>query len=872
MGLAFDLDALDLPAVDWFNVFILASKGTEVELGPYYNRWDGIFIPPPGEFDVIIRDVKQFDGCLVVVGGYRAQWQDDPHSVGLNDSGKYAWDGFVAVNRGFNWTYPLGSQGSDFKPSPFAESAIVPDQWAILPMRMPLEWDSGTAFDDNRVGLYGVDVIKRSPEFGATLSQNVGHPIDQLVMCGFGAVDPSSEGLPTGQDYVGAIYVVPVATGNYSLTDVQGATEPIFWGVYSDMKIFSAQYTWNCNDVNHIDNTPFGARFGEVANDGQYDLSEALGDNTIIVATGLSPPPSGDRLSARNRYPRRFLGISSVEAVIPGGEPISPNAGGPVIIVGDCFKESGGATDGSYPLMVYAIPAVDTNIVYPVLSGRTDENIQLEDTGVSYDLQGAWFRYAIPTTDFIVGDVGVKPVLLLAENVTHGASTSAEIYIVSGTNGESGLTRGQVPYIAGADPIVGNISILPYAVSGGSWETATGDTLPVRWTGFANQMRTFTLDEESQSKETFLPIEDENGTPVGQFNNYNRFGFTNATQEASFTPGVATNQVAVLMGVTISGGTYTPHVLTFDDGTIGCTVDTPGGPAPFTVSNTGYSRDYGITLRNQIISGGTNAYPVSASWDNDRDQWLFIYARQSGSFAIISCRSDFEQFIDQTDNLLIFTGVMGTPPNSYTYTTPSGYSLRSAGIYTARLMTNELDGIVIGGDFEDMTDTTRVSAIKPFTATFGSRYTNFTVIRGTTGRTARVWIDYVLYDGVDALVATKLGELGLRVTPENVEWFKGRILRDSGVDELDVKTEEIEEWMETQRKEYTDMLRTKERSGRLRKRKRQLSAYREGVEGALADANKSSVDSQSLDVKDLDDLIRDVGMPDDGYSSDRDRS
>jgi hypothetical protein len=130
----------------------------------------------------------------------------------------------------------------------------------------------------------------------------------------------------------------------------------------------------------------------------------------------------------------------------------------------------------------------------------------------------------------------------------------------------------------------------------------------------------------------------------------------------------------------------------------------------------------------------------------------------------------------------------------------------------------------------------------------------------------------VLYDGVDALVATKLSELGLRVTPENVEWFKSRILRSAGVDELDVKTEEIEQWMEAQRKEYTDMLRTKERAGRLRKRKRQVSAYREGAEGALAEANKSSVDTRALDPEEMDDLLKDIGMPDDGYSSDRKRS
>ena len=330
------------------------------------------------------------------------------------------------------------------------------------------------------------------------------------------------------------------------------------------------------------------------------------------------------------------------------------------------------------------------------------------------------------------------------------------------------------------------------------------------------------------------------------------------------------------MGVTISGGVNTPSLLAFDDGTISAKAQNPTGIAPYVIENTGYVRDYGTIVRNQILTGSTNSYPVSASWDNDRDQWLILYTRTSGSYALISARSDFTQFIDQTPNLEIYTGRMGIEPNAVFYEVPplSNYTLYPAGIYTARLMTNELDGIVIGGDFEDLSDATKTSAIRVVQSNpaLPGYFTNFTIVRGTTGRTARVWVDYVLYDGVDALVATKLSDLGLRVTPENVEWFKGRILRSAGVDELDVKTEEIEKWMEAQRKEYTDMLRSKERAGRLRKRKRQVSAYREGVDGALADANKSSVDTRALDPDDLDDLLKDVGMPDDGYSSDRERS
>ena len=104
-------------------------------------------------------------------------------------------------------------------------------------------------------------------------------------------------------------------------------------------------------------------------------------------------------------------------------------------------------------------------------------------------------------------------------------------------------------------------------------------------------------------------------------------------------------------------------------------------------------------------------------------------------------------------------------------------------------------------------------------------------INGTTGRTARVWTDYLLFDGVDSLVAVELQNLGLRVTVENVEWYKAKILRKG---ELGLTPEEIEDWVRSQQTEYRETLKLKERQGRLRTRRRQQAAWREGLEDTLS--------------------------------------
>lgn len=147
--------------------------------------------------------------------------------------------------------------------------------------------------------------------------------------------------------------------------------------------------------------------------------------------------------------------------------------------------------------------------------------------------------------------------------------------------------------------------------------------------------------------------------------------------------------------------------------------------------------------------------------------------------------------------------------------------------------------------FTDQTPTT-------FTDFFPNIY-----LAGTTGRSTRVWVDYILFDGADSLIAVKLQELGLRVTVENVEWFKAKIISQG---DLKMTQEEVEEWMESQKTEYKDMLRTKERQGRLKRRKRQVSAY---LDKDLQDSLYGHfIDTENLRPEEIEKLLKKIeGRP-----------
>ena len=904
MGLAFDLNADDIGGtIDWPQMFQASADGSAfsdfsgVETTyPIAERWTDIQVPPD-EFDIIIRNTYIANGNLIIVGSYRGVFTKNPHSIPGFDpvSGQPAWDGFVAITRSFKWTGGLDSSYQQFidldGAKPFTTLFTGRSSMQILPMRMPYEWKPGGTWTqiaaDSSVGLYGIDLMKQnigSTDADSDLLQMSGLT-DLAIVCGFGRVDASTEGLPIGQDYVAAAYHIPVQWSDYVYNvqelSITGSKERInLGGRFGVEPIGYAGLTWGAGTANHTDNTPLEARFQEI------NLEDWLSDNTVLNPTDLSQTPPAASLKSRNYYPRRFLSVNTALIIDQWSEYY-----GPYVLAGDSAADDGAGNLSYYsPMATGVFTIYDTfrvEIGSFVATARVDANIELDGSVAAYNLRGAWFSHVCLTTDFNIGSFNniQPPTFLLCENTDHGGATrQTSIYVMGGIDDATSASStwfDQCPFPGpGVTPSTGAASVFPYAVPGGAWETATGLTLPDRWVATAAQSATFTRGEEDFSKTAIQtwsnffgifgssgsPIPnpvDENNVLVGVLGNYIRVGFNGSFQ---FLQGEEASNVAIcLMGYTGTTGSRNSKIIVFDTGTVSAQVTNPLGAGPYNLDFTGYFIDVGSTMESAIIDSDADAIPVSAGWDNDRDQWLFGFNRPNvGNMALVSARSDFEEYIDQSANIQIpayeFQPILSPP----------GYSFGNSIIFRNRLQTNELDGIGLGGDETDIAGPG--FAISPISHGVFQKSTNFIVVKGTTGRVARVWVDYVLYDGVDALISTKLSSLGLRVTPENVEWFKGKILRSAGVDELDVKTEEIEEWMEAQRKEYTDMMRTKERGGRLRKRRSQVSAYRDGIEGALGEANKSSVDSRALDIEDLDSLLGDIGMPNDGYDSDRKRS
>ena len=88
----------------------------------------------------------------------------------------------------------------------------------------------------------------------------------------------------------------------------------------------------------------------------------------------------------------------------------------------------------------------------------------------------------------------------------------------------------------------------------------------------------------------------------------------------------------------------------------------------------------------------------------------------------------------------------------------------------------------------------------------------------TTGRIAKAYFEYLLYDGVDGLVAKKLQQLGIRVTITNVEWYKQKILKQS----LDLDADFFRDWANLQEQQNAERDRLNERYGATRPAKRSV--------------------------------------------------
>ena len=156
------------------------------------------------------------------------------------------------------------------------------------------------------------------------------------------------------------------------------------------------------------------------------------------------------------------------------------------------------------------------------------------------------------------------------------------------------------------------------------------------------------------------------------------------------------------------------------------------------IENTGYVRDYGTIVRNQ--HDGFDQFVSGLGIVGQRPRSVVDSLHPHLRFLCPDLHtSDFTQFIDQTPTSRSrWSHGCRTQRRLLRGATVVQHTLYPAGIYTARLMTNELTSSSRG---------LRISPTPPrpppsgwFRQSGSARiFHQLTIVRGTTGRTARVW-------------------------------------------------------------------------------------------------------------------------------------
>ena len=816
---------------------------------------------PTGEY--IIRDGYYHNGIYIMVGSYRGYFSQ----LKATGAPGYAWDGFVLCHRGYNVT-----TGRD----PDVPTPLMPEDYALFPMNWPTICDAtDTSYlndDSIGTGLYGVTPLKNQEDVEQVGMIGLGQQDLRLVVGGYHVAPP-------GVTPTDTVTVAAAAQLTFEFRESQGNLAFYQWrndrsllmGIDYDQTMLLPAQTMVFRDWKDI---------------------IALGDTNLFGATpyekllweggckpdGTNPsapfPTNTDNGILNNGYmPLKIFGVRSVAGIsfnsgnvdIDGGvyfcgQAATSNAGKTTqtkcpfyIALGMGKKTMEGIYDGFGPFSYLGpyctgVIALSSTLI-PAISTPYDSGMGLYITGFQMAdttggttpsqnvqaLEGSAALDILPPSELVGAWSGgnISPLLLTLGNTQYPALGEPE--------------RGAI-YSANGFPLFGE-SAVPIGVAGGTYETLANVFMPSG--GFAcslQQFRTYTFGEENESMQVAVDSKGEreatggsiydNDTDqfVGWVGNYPRY---DDSKIGGLVAGKQTFKGYAAVGwydgtdasIEADAG---PCLISYDTGSPEITTNTPtsGGPPPNPVSQgkvefTMRTREDGAKL-NAAIDVGAGGNPALrkcdwGAWDNDRDQWLFVVAGDAtDGVSIVSVDAPFTTFLDQSK---AFEAAQNPDWGTAKYFPIS--------------MSNALDGLVLFGErTQDIYGNVGMQPIYgadedvqipwglgTYKAKSSARMAAYR-ITGSTGRTARVWIDYMLYDGVDAVIAMQLRDWGMRVTVENVEWFKARVLQGG---DLKAKGEEIEEWMEQQGREYQDMLKQKERSGRLRKRRSQISAYKREV-------------------------------------------
>ena len=876
-GLAYDLNTVAISQYqDWSEM--LFQDGVQLKSGGdagLLELWQGIesfdIATGTGISDVIIRGSRFANDFYYVWGSYKADFLN-LYGAGVKGT---AWDGFVTI-------IPAHAMETRFT-NPTAQLSSFNASYSF-PMRLPFKLSPGAVGDaaaiaaDSEVGVHALDyalsinlLSTASPLNAPDLSFFwMGH---QRTVAANGTLDMS---------YIscGGTITIDIRLPEYgSGLTAEEQAESIRYDVIED---------WGWSRTNADTIAPAAFPLTNPQNfplPGDLGVSQ-LQTRTSFYGRSLTDDVADTLLSNFNNPAATTSGyyISRIYDMVSTQEG---NLGGLSLVVGEASRinAAGTAVAGTVPVMALWKSRYSSLIElnYPASTPALGMIFKaavppqfITDTSIAaYDYEGAWANVISPPLLDGLESAGFPASFLVGINNLDigGVKTCA---ILGAAASDVMFGGGYANFLADGT-YVSSFALVPIAIKGNSFTTETGIALPEgtgsKWTGRAQQQATFSQAYEDNCKGTALYREYQKNGVLGPTVGFlidpdlqkNLLNDPTVSQEEigiSSLVGINPSTLNAITGIPGTGNIFLsglsnkapptfaqpysnlgygllayvpggdPYVFMYDYGTISVLPQFifplfPIAPAQptFDIRASGLQEGDNMNAAFTVDSTSTTRRPISASWDNDRDQWIFTFADATNGFGFMSVNSAFSSqeggnqfsFLDQSNNFVVPTPILAVDP------TPESC------IYTSRMMTPILDGMCIIGATDDVTvkgQRALTAVALPVAGGLGGTAPNFAVytITGSTGRSANVWVDYLLFDGVDSLIATELQTMGLRVNVENVEWYKAKIIRKG---DIGFTPEEIEDWVRSQQEEYKATKRLKERQGRSRVRKRQVQAWQE---------------------------------------------